>query len=111
MKHRRFASRASFPLFVVVLLLATGCQSVYYGAMEKMGTHKRDILVERVEEGKEAQEDAKAQFASAFEEFVAVSNVELGDLKTAYERLQDSFDRSEKRAKAVWDRIDSIKGV
>lgn len=76
-----------------------------------MGTHKRDILVERVEEGKEAQEDAKAQFASAFEEFVAVSNVELGDLKTAYERLQDSFDRSEKRAKAVLDRIDSIKGV
>ena len=111
MKHRCFASQASLPLFVVALLLATGCQSVYYGAMEKMGTHKRDILVERVEEGKEAQEDAKAQFASAFEEFVAVSNVELGDLKTAYERLQDSFDRSEKRAKAVWDRIDSIKGV
>ncbi len=111
MKHRCFASQASLPLFVVALLLATGCQSVYYGAMEKMGTHKRVILVERVEEGKEAQEDAKAQFASAFEEFVAVSNVELGDLKTAYERLQDSFDRSEKRAKAVWDRIDSIKGV
>ncbi|MDA7640637.1 DUF2959 domain-containing protein [Opitutaceae bacterium] len=111
MKHRCFASQASLPLFVVALLLATGCQSVYYGAMEKMGTHKRDILVERVEEGKEAQEDAKAQFASAFEEFVAVSNVELGDLKTAYERLQDSFDRSEKRARAVWDRIDSIKGV
>lgn len=111
MKHRCFASQASLQLFVVALLLATGCQSVYYGAMEKMGTHKRDILVERVEEGKEAQEDAKAQFASAFEEFVAVSNVELGDLKTAYERLQDSFDRSEKRAKAVWDRIDSIKGV
>ncbi len=88
-----------------------GCQSVYYGAMEKMGTHKRDILVDRVEEGKEAQEDAKAQFASAFEEFVAVSNVELGDLRSAYDRLQDSFDRSEKRAKAVWDRIDAIKNV
>jgi len=98
-------------LIVLIALMATGCQSVYYGAMEKMGTHKRDILVDRVEEGKEAQENAKAQFASAFEEFVAVSNVELGDLKTAYERLQDSFDRSEKRAKAVYDRIDSIKSV
>ena len=30
--------------------------------MEKMGTHKRDILVERVEEGKEASGDAKALF-------------------------------------------------
>jgi len=100
-----------FALIVFGAILLTGCQSVYYGAMEKLGTHKRDILVDRVEEGKEAQEDAKAQFASAFDEFVAVSSVELGDLKPAYERLQDSFDRSEKRAKAVWDRIDAIKSV
>ncbi len=111
MEYRPLTSRMPVALIVLVALLATGCQSVYYGAMEKMGTHKRDILVDRVEEGKEAQENAKAQFASAFEEFVAVSNVELGDLKSAYERLQDSFDRSEKRAKAVWDRIDSIKSV
>lgn len=111
MEHRRLISQMSVAMFVLIVLSATGCQSVYYGAMEKMGTHKRDILVDRVEEGKEAQESAKAQFASAFEEFVAVSNVELGDLKSAYERLQDSFDRSEKRAKAVWDRIDSIKNV
>lgn len=111
MENRPLTSRMPVALIVLVTLLATGCQSVYYGAMEKMGTHKRDILVDRVEEGKEAQENAKAQFASAFEEFVAVSNVELGDLKSAYERLQDSFDRSEKRAKAVWDRIDSIKSV
>ena len=46
-----------------------------------------------------------------FEEFVAVSNVELGDLKTANEHLQDSFDLSEKRVKGSWDCIDSIKGV
>ncbi len=111
MEYRPLTSRMPIVLMVLIALLATGCQSVYYGAMEKMGTHKRDILVDRVEEGKEAQENAKAQFASAFEEFVAVSNVELGDLKTAYERLQDSFDRSEKRAKAVYDRIDSIKSV
>lgn len=111
MEYRSLISRRPVNLFVLIALLVTGCQSVYYGAMGKMGTHKRDILVDRVEEGKEAQENAKAQFASAFEEFVAVSNVELGDLKTAYERLQDSFDRSEKRTKAVWDRIDSIKSV
>lgn len=79
--------------------------------MEKMGTHKRDILVDRVEEGKEAQEEARAQFSSAFDEFLAVSKVDLGDLKAAYDRIQDSFDRSEKRAKAVWERIDSIKSV
>ncbi len=111
-------SRSSEPFSKALLLflsvsavLLVGCQSVYYETMEKFGTHKRDILVDRVEEGKEAQEDARAQFASAFEEFLAVSEVDLGNLKSAYDRIQDTFDRSEKRAKAVWDRIDSIKSV
>lgn len=98
-------------LLLVFGLALSGCQTVYYEAMEKMGTHKRDILVDRVEEGKEAQEEAKAQFSSAFDEFLAISKVDMGDLKSAYDRIQDSFDRSEKRAKAVWDRIDSIKSV
>ena len=98
-------------MLLVFGLDLSGCQTVYYEAMEKMGTHKRDILVDRVEEGKEAQEEAKAQFSSAFDEFLAISKVDMGDLKSAYDRIQDSFDRSAKRAKAVWDRIDSIKSV
>lgn len=103
--------RCLWAILAISSALLLGCQSVYYGAMEKMGTHKRDILVDRVEEGKEAQEIAKVQFASAFEEFLAVSNVELGNLKSAYDRIQDSFNRSEKRAKEVWERINSIKSV
>ena len=101
-------------LIAILLLgvaLSSGCQSVYYEAMEKMGTHKRDILVDRVEEAKGAQEEARAQFASAFDEFLAVSQVDIGDLKSAYDRIEDSFQRSERDAKAVWDRIDSIKRV
>jgi len=76
-----------------------------------MGTHKRDIRGDRVEKGKEAQEEAQSQFPSAFDEFLAVSKVDMGELKSAYDRIQDAFDRSEKRAKAVWDRIDSVKSV
>lgn len=29
----------------VCLLWVTGCSKAYYGAMEKVGIHKRDILV------------------------------------------------------------------
>tara|TARA_B110000495_G_C22839210_1_gene489471 strand:+ start:394 stop:822 length:429 start_codon:yes stop_codon:yes gene_type:complete len=79
--------------------------------MEKMGSHKRDILVDRVEEAKGAQENARAQFANAFDEFLAVSQVDIQDLKSAYDRIEDSFQRSERDAQAVWDRIDSIKRV
>ena len=55
---------------LTLTLLICGCQTVYYDTMERMGIHKRDILVERVEEAQESQEEAKDQFGflmNAFE--------------------------------------------
>lgn len=102
----------SLPLFfTAVCLLLCSCQSAYYGAMEKFGVHKRDILVDRVEEAREAQEDAKEQFESAFEEFLAVSEVDVGELKAVYDRLQAAFNESEAKAKSVRSRIDAIEDV
>ena len=46
-------------LLISCLLWTSGCQKAYYGTMEKFGYHKRDILVDRVEESKDAQEQAK----------------------------------------------------
>ena len=40
---------------LAVFLLLSGCQSAYYGAMEKVGKHKRDIMVDRVSEAKDSQ--------------------------------------------------------
>lgn len=94
-----------------VCLLLCSCQSAYYGTMEKFGIHKRDILVDRVEEARESQEEAKEQFESAFEEFLAVSQVDVGDLKKTYDRLQGEFDRSEARANEVRERVDAIEEV
>jgi len=79
--------------------------------MEKFGVHKRDILVDRVEAAREAQEDAKEQFETAFEAFLAVSEVEVSDLKATYDRLQEAFEKSEARAQAVRSRIEAIEGV
>ncbi|EDY80645.1 hypothetical protein VDG1235_261 [Verrucomicrobiia bacterium DG1235] len=102
----------SLPLFFALsCLLLCSCQSAYYGAMEKFGVHKRDILVDRVEEAREAQEEAKEQFESAFEEFLAVSEVDVAELKSTYDRLQSAFDESESKAKAVRGRIDAIEEV
>ena len=41
------------PLILTVVFLAAffgGCSKAYYGAMEKVGFHKRDILIDRVED-------------------------------------------------------------
>ncbi|MDQ8182691.1 DUF2959 family protein [Pelagicoccus sp. SDUM812005] len=102
----------SLPLLLTACcLVLCSCQSAYYGAMEKFGVHKRDILVDRVEEAREAQEEAKEQFESAFEEFLAVSEVDVGELKAVYDRLQAAFDASEAKAKAVRSRIEAIDEV
>lgn len=39
-------------------LLLVGCETAYYNAWEKVGVHKRDILIDRIEDTQEAQQDA-----------------------------------------------------
>jgi len=95
----------------ILLLLTGGCQSVYYGTMEKFGVHKREILVDRVEDGKESQQKAKEEFAGALEAFLSLAEVEPGQLEEKYEEARRAYERSEARAQAVWDRIASIREV
>lgn len=105
-------NRRSLTLFLALpLLFVFGCQSAYYGTMEQFGVHKRDILVDRVEDGKESQEEARETFANALEQFRSVVNVEGGDLEDLYDRLNDQLEDSEARADEVRDRIDSIRSV
>jgi hypothetical protein len=95
-----------------VLVLATAsCRSAYYGTLEAFGVHKRDVLVDRVEEGRDAQQQAKEQFASALEAFRSVEDFDGGDLEEVYDRLKSEFDASEKRVAAVSGRIESIENV
>jgi hypothetical protein len=104
------AMKKLFPLVAAVLMFS-GCSSVYYGAMEKMGVPKRDILVTRVDSARGAQEEAKKQFASALEEFLAVAEVPPSELQATYQRLEREFKRSEERAAEVRSRIAAIDSV
>jgi len=95
----------------VFTAVAAGCQTAYYNTMEKLGWDKRDILVDRVEEARDAQEAAKEQFRSALEEFQAVVAVDGGELERKYDKLSTEFKRSEAKATAVTERIDSVESV
>jgi hypothetical protein len=105
----------TFRRFSLLLLGGTlffsGCSSVYYGAMEKVGIPKRKILVDRVGAAREAQQDAKVQFSSALAQFLAVTRVPATELQVIYEKLDGEFKRSEARAKEVRDRIAAIDDV
>ena len=100
---------ASLALIAIGSLLA--CQSVYYGTMEKFGYEKRDILVDRVGDARKAQENAKEQFASALEQFIAVTNYDGGDLERQYRNLKGEYEDSQSRADSVRERIAAVERV
>ena len=94
-----------------LLLFVIACSQAYYGALEKVGIHKRDIMVDRVQDAKQSQEDAKEQFQSALEEFSLVANFQGGDLEDTYKKLNKELEKSEARADEVVARIDSVEDV
>ena len=76
--------------FIAAAVLLSGCQSAYYKTMETFGKHKRDLLVDRVENARDAQEAAKEQFQSALEKFTSVVNVPNSKLQDKYNQLKDT---------------------
>ncbi len=97
--------------FFSLALLMTGCQTAYYSTMEGLGFEKRDILVDRVEEARDAQQDAKVQFESALEQFIAVTDYRGSDLEDQYRNLKSEYENSADRANAVRRRIDDVERV
>lgn len=106
-----FAVPAARALLAGALLLLAGCQSAYYSAMEKLGFEKRDILVDRVEDARAAQQEAKEQFESALEQFMAVTGFEGGQLEAQYRALSGAYEESRERAEAVHSRIAGVERV
>ncbi|HEC15952.1 MAG TPA: DUF2959 domain-containing protein [Sedimenticola sp.] len=101
----------AYALLLTALSVLGGCQSAYYNTMEKVGYHKRDILVDRVGEARDAQQEGKEQFKSALERFSAVLNFKGGELEEKYNKLKDEYDESEEKAEAVRDRIEAVEDV
>ncbi|MGH7956543.1 MAG: DUF2959 domain-containing protein [Opitutaceae bacterium] len=92
-------------------LLIVGCSSAYYGAMEKFGVAKREILADRVDATRKAQQEAKEQFADALQRFLAITKVDGGDLQRKYEEMSAQFKRSETQAKEVREKISAVEDV
>lgn len=96
--------------------LLTGCSSVSIATKEAFGYTKREQLVDRVEAARDQQAEAKQQFASALEEFIAVTGTaapgtKAGDLEAKYKKLSKAFDASESQAASVHKRIGDVEAV
>ena len=102
---------AALGLTALLLSAFTGCQSAYYATMEKFGLEKRDLLVDRVEDARDAQAETKETFADALEEFSALIDFKGGNLEKLYDRLRTRLTASEASAARVTGRIDAIESV
>jgi chromosome segregation ATPase len=110
MKLRR-SPMAAAVFIALAAVAASSCDAWYYKTMKKFGVEKRDILVKRVKDARESQQEAKDEFKTALERFKAVIDVDGGALEDKYDKLNKELNRSEDRARKVRDRIDSVRSV
>ncbi|WP_333797951.1 DUF2959 domain-containing protein [Rheinheimera sp.] len=92
-------------------LLVGGCSTAYYAAMEKVGVHKRDILIDRVEEARDAQAVSQQEFKDALDQLSQLINFHGGNVQDKYEALQAQYEDSKKAADEVTARINKVELV
>lgn len=100
-----------FLFFIAIILGLSGCSTMYYETMEKVGVHKRDIMIDRVKEARDTQNDAKKQFLTAMEQFKSVVKFKGGNLEKEYNKLNATLEDSESKASAVRNRISAVEDV
>ncbi|MDG1231535.1 MAG: DUF2959 domain-containing protein [Pseudomonadales bacterium] len=98
-------------LLTIVAIGLASCESTYYDAMEQFGIHKREILIDRIEDAQTAQEEGQEQFKDALEQFQAVVNFDGGDLEVIYNRLSSEYEDSVDAADTIRERIGSVESV
>lgn len=96
---------------LVAAAALSGCASVQYSALEKVGIHKRDILVDRVEDTRDAQSETQEQLVSAYEELSELIGHDGGELEEGYERLSKRVDRSQDAIDDLDDHLGDIDRV
>lgn len=103
--------RISLACLLAAGSLSVACQSAYYSAMETFGVHKREILVDRVQDARADQAQAKQLFVSTFDRFKALTNYDGGQLEKRYQALNSEYEACHSKAEDVRKRISSVEDV
>jgi len=101
-----------FTICLALVLSACGTvEKAQYSVLEKVGIHKRDILVDRIQDTSKTQEETKQQFQSAYDELASLVKIDGGDLEQKYKRMAKAVRASEDQAEELDDRIKSVNDV
>jgi hypothetical protein len=94
----------------------SGCASTGIAIREQLGYAKREQLVARVDDAKDAQTEAKEQFQTTLDKFLEVARSTGGghgtaELESRYKSLNSEYEECEDRADEVRSRIASVEAV
>lgn len=96
---------------VVSFVFLSACSNTYYNALEKVGIHKRELLVSRVEDTTEAQEKGQKEFVNAIDKFKTVVKVPASELEDTYNKLNDAYERAKDASDNIHDKIGAVESV
>ena len=106
---KEFSVRLLSALFSLSMM--TGCQQAYYASLEKVGYHKRDIMVERVEDTAHAQQQASDEFKSALKTFEAFTQFNGGELEIMYQQIHAHYLESQTAVNNIEAKIAGVEDV
>ena len=108
--HLLTGSARAVTFFIIAVALG-GCASAKYSALEKVGIHKRDILVDDVEDARDSQAETREHLVAAYEELNALVGHEGGKLEKQYKRLDKEVEKARDATGELDDRLRSIDRV
>lgn len=77
-------------------------------SIDRLWKEPRDLLVDRVEDARDAQQETIEEFQTAMEKFKAVTGFVGGDLEAQYEKLNSAYERSADQAAEIGSRVDKV---
>lgn len=111
MSRRKRLRYLNIALLCVFSCLLSGCNLLYYSAMQHLGKEKRDILVSRIRSVKKDQQATQEQLKTTLQAFKEVTGFQGGNLEKVYNKLNKAYERCESRANKLKGRVNSVDDV
>jgi chromosome segregation ATPase len=104
-------TRISLVSVLTLLLMFSGCSSVYYSTWEAFGKQKRDLLKDTVMAARKDQVAASKEFQDALQVLREAYPLEPSKLQGAYDRLSKRYEASSDRAEELRERISKMDRI
>lgn len=93
------------------LVFFSGCQGFYYSTMETLGSHKRDILVDRVKDCADRMDKAKQEFQALNTKLEKITKADISKVDSLYKELNSQSKKCHSKAIDLDRRVNNIRTV